>query len=83
MKLILGMSTPPLSFLIPNSSFNDLLSKLTSLGSETSVGHDMVIDETDDLHVAVNEGQRASRVTVMSFVEHIHTLKSRHIAAQH
>ena len=36
--------------------------------------HDMVVDQTDDLHVAGGQGQGARCVTVVSFGVDIHTL---------
>lgn len=50
---------------------------LTGLWPQTSVGHDMIINEADYLHVAVDEGQRAGRVSIVGFVKHIHSLQRK------
>lgn len=37
----------------------------------------MIINEADYLHVAVDEGQRAGRVSIVGFVKHIHSLQRK------
>lgn len=37
----------------------------------------MIINEADYLHVAVDEGQRAGRVSIVGLVKHIHSLQRK------